>query len=160
VEDIAEHFNTLRSLSAVCEVVVEFGVRNADATSSTMAFLAGQPKELHSYEITPLGDYDHVYTKAEELKTVWFFHPESSLEANIPFCDFLFIDTEHTPEQVEQEIKRHISKVGRYIGFHDTHCAAYPEFGPAVFELMKKYPEFHLYEDHRYNNGLTIYRRL
>lgn len=160
MEDIAEHFNSLKRIAELCEVVVEFGVRYADDTSSTMALLSGRPKELHSYEIAPMGDYDHVYQVAEALDTVWYFHPESTLEANIPFCDFLFIDTEHTPEQVEAEVKRHIFKVGKYIGFHDTHCSSYPDFGPAVFELMKKYSEFHPYEDHRYCNGLTIYRRI
>jgi hypothetical protein len=160
MEDIAEHFRALKKVSELCEVVVEFGVRYADETSSTMALLEGKPKELHSYEVTPLGDYDHVHKRAEELGTVWYFHPESSLDANIPFCDFLFIDTEHTPEQVEKEVKRHIHKVGRFIGFHDTYCSAYPGFGPAVFELMRNYSEFHPYEDHRYCNGLTIFRRI
>jgi hypothetical protein len=102
--------------------------------------------------------YDDIHDLAQQLGKVWYFHPKDSRQANIPFCDFLFIDTEHTPEQVREEVRVHINKVKRYIGFHDTHCTSYPDFGPAVFELMKQHP-FHIVHDSEECNGLTIWEK-
>ena len=158
MEDIAGHLETLRSFAGQGDVTVEFGVRYADPTSSTIALLYGTRKELWSYEITPMREYTDIYDLAQQLGKVWYFHAKDSRRIKIPVCDFLFIDTEHTPEQADAEIRAHIEKVKRYIGFHDTHCSSYPDFGAAVFEIMARYP-FHVVHDNEACNGLTIWEK-
>lgn len=158
MQDIDQHFETLKNYAEKSEVIVEFGVREADKTGSTMAFLAGKPRMLWSYDIDGR-DYSHVYKEAEKQGVQWYFIKGDSAKVDIPFCDFLFIDSEHTGEHVTKEIIKHIHKVRKWIGFHDTHTHYFPGFGETIFALMKQYP-FEIELDHPHCNGLTIFRRI
>lgn len=109
--DIGEHLPTLRRYAEQCPVVVEFGTRTGNTTA---AFLAGGA-QVHSYDIA-----DHRFPCPVEVAHRWTFtKADTSHLAEIPACDFLFIDSLHCENQVRGELRMHIH-ARRFIGFHDT----------------------------------------
>ena len=113
--DIGAHLPVLYKYASGCKTVVEFGVNDC---TSTAAFLYAQPDELHSYDIIRFPEVDEMEKIAG--RTRFTFHEQSTLDADIPECDLLFIDDLHTGEHVRQELARHAGKVRKYIFAHDT----------------------------------------
>jgi hypothetical protein len=93
-------------------------------------------------------DLDKVERMAKEEGIDFQFILGSSLTTQIPECDLLFIDTEHTYNQLTQELKLHSKKVRKYIILHDTNL---PLMWKAVEDSGLKVKERFLN-----NNGLTI----
>jgi hypothetical protein len=62
--------------------------------------------------------------------------PEISIEET----DLLFIDTEHTFDQLSVELKLHGSKVRKYIAFHDT--ATCEGLFLAIDDFIKQNPQW------------------
>lgn len=164
--DINEHLPTLRDLATRVVSVTEFGTRTG---VSTRAFLAAQPEELHSYDITEVGD---AATKLTEIagETKLVFHSEDTLKAEIAATDLLFIDTLHTGPQVEAELNRHADRVGHFIVFHDTvtfgehgegHSATNPVEGlkAGMERFLSAHPEWTQIAEFGNNNGLTVWQR-
>jgi hypothetical protein len=107
--DIVDHLPLLKSL-ANGKRIIEFGVREGN---STIAFLAGKPKWLKSYDVNPFKYY-------ESLKVANFtFTQKSDLEIEPEECDVLFIDTVHNYEQIRAELELHGS-YAKEIVIHDT----------------------------------------
>lgn len=175
---INEHMDTLRHYASKCSVVTEFGV---DVGFSTIAFLAAQPKELHSYDINRQPDIDLIDSiAATETRTRFEFHHQSSLDARFELTDLLFIDSLHDYAQVKQELELHGHKAQSYLVFHDTIAWAYSDerpssypseanysfgkhlkgIGPAIGEYMATHPEWKIIEHLYHQSGLTIYRRV
>ena len=159
--DIHEHIPTLLALSGSCSQIVELGVCLG---TSTLAFLAGGCDKLDSWDI----DKTHMVEKIERAAgDKWTFHHESSLEATIPQCDMLFIDSLHTREQLAGELFRFHHRVRDRIVMHDTD-----EFGErgqdggpglrmALIDFLLEHPAEWRIEDHFANNhGLTLLRRI
>lgn len=154
--DIGEHLETLKSYSAKCDRVVEFGVRTGN---STLALLAGQPVTLISYDIEPFtGENFELIMNAEDNFTEFYFEQASTLDITIEECDMLFIDTEHTYKQLRAELEKHGNKASKFIIFHDTVAFGY-ELLPAINEFIEENPHWYIAANYYNNNGLMILER-
>ncbi|SRR5581483_4205211 len=174
--NINEHLPTLRRYASECRVVTEFGTH---VGFSTIAFLAGQPEELHCYDIVRQPDVALIEEiAASQTKTKFTFHQQSSLTAEFDSTDLLFIDSLHQYDQVLQELCLHAPKVKQYLMFHDTFAWAYIDENPsgnptdinfgwahkkgvaaAIGHYMVDHPEWKIYEQFYHNCGLTVYKR-
>lgn len=115
--DIQDHLGLLHGLALNAKQVVEFGFRTGVSTS---AFLAAGCK-VRSYDVDKKCR-PHVQRLAKEYPKAFSFKLESSLTADIPMCDLLFIDTDHTEATTFVELKRHHRSLTSYgcIILHDT----------------------------------------
>lgn len=109
--DICEHLDTLRTYAALCDVVVEFGVRHG---ASTSAFLAAKRPLVYSYD-----KFQHSFECPELDAYRWTFTQQDTGEiVDIPECDLLFIDAGHAESNVRAELRHH-ARVRKWIIFHD-----------------------------------------
>lgn len=145
--DICEHKNKLRDLTKN-KNVVEFGVRHG---FSTVCFLMGC-KSLISYDIVLT---EQARTLMQNCPT-WQFNLASSTTIVIPECDVLFIDTDHTYEQLTAELNMHHNKAKESIIMHDTYTDC---MRCALNDFMHKHPEWKFSYDTPNNNGLTVITR-
>lgn len=148
--DIRAHVPTLRKLAKGRQTVVEFGVRFG---ISTIALLAGRPKQLLSYDIADPPTQE-VIAKAAGAR--WEFTKGDSRQVTIPRCEVLFIDTLHTKEQLRAELERHHEKVADLIVLHDTET--FPELWQPIGWLLET-GQWRVESHTRADNGLTILRR-
>ena len=158
--DINEHLETLKSYASKVNHVTELGVREGN---STVAFLAGKPRFLVSYDINPCGNRTLIAEATIKSGVQWFFLQENSLTCEIMPTDLLFIDTEHNYEQLIQELNRHNTKVSKYIILHDTET--YKHVGDpankggllkAINEFLDANKSWSVKEVFTNNNGLTV----
>lgn len=154
--DIGAHLPMLYKYASACKTVVEFGVNDC---TSTAAFLFAQPDELHSYDIKRFPEVDEMERLAGRTK--FQFHEQSTLDADIPECDLLFIDDLHTGEHVRKELERHAGKVRKYIFAHDTTLFAshgeLPEsegIWTPFAEFLRESPDWRLLYQTEECNGL------
>jgi len=115
--DIRVNLDAIVDFVSRCETAAEFGVREG---GSTAGILKGHPKKLVSYDINPfplVAEYAAA-AAAEGIEFV-FKQQDDCLELIEP-VDFLFIDAEHTYDQIHKELQMHSGQVKKYIGFHDT----------------------------------------
>jgi RNAse (barnase) inhibitor barstar len=161
--DINEHLPTLRDLASECEHVTEMGVRYC---VSTFAFLEGKPKEIVCIDIVHPSTYvpqeggknfDKVLSLAQEYGIKFSFIERSTLDIEIEPTDLLFIDTDHTYEQLKKELELHSDKVRKYIALHDT--VSCPEMLPAIDEWLEN-GVWKVYKHYPNNNGVTVYTRV
>ena len=166
--DIHEHLPVMRKLieDNKLEVVVELGVRDGN---STTAFLAAQPKNLISVDIVEapfLWKVKDAYNAEPKGPTDWRYILADDLTIVIPECDLLFIDTNHTFEQLDAELKLHASKARKFIALHDTE--AFKDFdhgwnkeglGRAWLEFLRDNPQWKLHMQLKNCQGLTILKR-
>ena len=157
--DISQHLPKLREYAEKCEHITEFGFRWG---CSTYAFLAARPKRLVSYDIVAHEATGNVARLAKENGISFDFFHQDVLKVEIEETDLLFIDTEHSKEQCEQELALHAGKVRKYLIFHDT--ATYWEkwdrddngLRYAIEPFMEKHPEWNQVYRAENNNGLLI----
>jgi hypothetical protein len=167
--DINEHLPLLKSIveQKDVETVIELGLRTAH---SCVGMLAGRPKTMTSYDISDhwRGIYYHkMVEKIIPPETEWKFIQANDLYIEIPECDFLFIDTLHTKNQLSKELALHSSKAKKYIGFHDTVSFGHRGEDGSAGGLMDAIGEFlkreldiwEIIEDRKNNNGLMILKR-
>jgi predicted O-methyltransferase YrrM len=170
--DINEHMDFLASI-ATGKHVTEMGVRTGN---STMAFLAGGPKSLISYDIIKAPDVDQILELAFEYGIGMKFNLANVLDVEIAPCDILFIDTFHSYNQLTQELALHAPMVTERIVLHDTVTYGHtPEpyeyefvddslrgtkgLWPAVEEMVAT--GMWVIEHHfEHNNGLTVLKRV
>lgn len=158
VIDIFEHMPVLKRFAEECESIVEFGVRYAN---STIAFLAAKPKKMLSVDNVDAYPIllNTLSAIAKEAGVDFTFVIEDSRTIDIPETDLLFIDTEHTAEQLRAELKNAAHKVKKYMIFHDT--VTFPELYPVlVDEFLPEHPEWTIKEHLTNNNGLTVLMRI
>ena len=134
--------------------VVELGT---DIGFSTTAFLAAEVERLDCYDINITHSALLLRELAAEGPTKMYLHNENSLSANIPECDLLFIDTEHTYQQVYSELTRHAPKAGRFILLHDI--VSFPVIVPAIHDYLFRHPEWRIWEWSEIQNGLAVLER-
>jgi hypothetical protein len=158
--DINEHCPKLRELASQADVVVDFGSRRDVAT---VALLAGQPRELHSYDLRQ----DLISNELVKVRgrTDFSFRIGDSRLVEIPECDLLFIDTKHSAEQLTAELRLHASRVRRRIALHDTEIFGEQgeDGGPgllvALRQFLRKKPEWSVVYHTQANHGLTVISR-
>ena len=162
--DICEHLHTLKILADSVEHITEFGVRNG---ISTIAFLAGKPKVLRSYDIDDYKSYDTTKELIANFDIDYKFIKASTLEIDIEPTDLLFIDTLHTYDQLKAELERHAKNVKQYILFHDTYAYGYKGerenskgLVPAIEEFLKANPNWKIKRIYNNCNGLLIIQNM
>ena len=165
--DINEHLPTLKKYADDCNHITEMGVR---WVVSTFAFMMGAPLRMVSYDIDPVENFNFDRNElkqiAAEVGVDFDFYEANTLELEIEETDLLFLDTDHTYQQVSGELKLHGNKSRKYIIFHDT--VSFGEGGfqgdeigiiKAIEEFLQQNPNWSLFEHYTNNNGLTILKR-
>lgn len=115
--NMTEHVPVLKMYSEMCEHVTEFGV---DEGFSTWGLLEGNPKKMVSVDKRQKRSMNFHKDFAKNLNIEYSFILSDSFDIEIEETDLLFIDTEHTYEQLKEELRLHASKVRKYIVLHDT----------------------------------------
>ena len=149
--DINEHLPILRSLANECERVTELGVREG---CSTRAFLVHRNK-LRSYDLYISPHVNHLFDLAKSVGRDFQYIMANSLEIDLEECDMLFIDTDHTYDQLSKELKKHHSKVNKYIALHDT-VSYKNQLMPAITVFLSNNPEWSIKDHYTNNNGLMV----
>lgn len=116
--DLDQHRVKLASL-ATGKRVVELTKRR----ESTLYLMSGHPKSLLSFTAENDAVYNAIHWAIKQENPQWlqaFTHGRlasvaDSLAVEIPECDVLFIDTEHSGERIYQELTRHGSKVAETV---------------------------------------------
>lgn len=153
--DINEHLPVLRRYAEKCSHVTEFGVR---WIVSTWALLAARPKVLVSYDALSPNRFgkriEDVYEVAKEIGVTFSFILADVRIVTIDQTDMLFIDTDHTYEQLHTELWKHSARVRKYILMHDTFPDS--DMTRAINEFLSEFNQWKLLERFTKNNGLTI----
>lgn len=162
--DIREHLGLLHGLALQCKQVVEFGFRTGISAS---AFLAAGAN-LRSFDIDSRCR-TNVRHLAKIYPNTFVFKVGDSTKVEIPRCQMLFIDTDHTYKTTLAELRGHASMVDKWIVLHDTVSFGRkdrpPGDGPGVQTAVEAFlggvagePWFQLLHL-PHNNGLTILQR-
>lgn len=163
VSDINEHLPILKAYAEECDTIVEMGVRSL---VSTWAFLAGHSKRLTSIDIKhpnqylnhdPLSDLIGVERMAKEAGIDFKFILGDTTQIVIDETDLLFIDTDHTQDQLRKELRLHSDKAKKVIILHDTE--SYKELWRPIGELLAK-GQWKVKQHFPNNNGLTVLERI
>lgn len=172
--DINELLPFIYEIALDCETCVEFGVRRP---TSTYAFLAAKPKRLISYDI---GRYEEEVSEVERLcedeGQNFQFVLADVLQIEIEECDCCLFDTYHTYTQLSKELQLHAPKIKKYMMFHDTisfryngqqwtpGVADFMNCGrgiyPAIEDFLKANPQWELYREYDFNNGMVILKNI
>lgn len=150
--NIDKHLPVLREYASQCQSVTEFGT---DIGFSTCAFLAAKPDTLDCYDLVRTDDVWILERLAG--RTRMRFHEKSTLTVQIEPTDLLFLDTDHTYEQVSQELNLHGHKARKFLVFHDI--VSNPCIVPAIEEYVERFPCWKLELWSEEQSGLAIYRR-
>ena len=162
--DIWMHVGLLHGLAKLDSVlsIVEIGFR----TGVSAAAFCAAGKSVTSIDIDPCEP--HVSRLRAEYPNFQFIQGDSRM-MQIPRCDLLFIDGEHTYETVLRELTEHSPKVLDYIVLHDTETFAdhgkdgsKPGLRAAIDRFLRSqtFPDrFERLLHLPHNNGLTILKR-
>lgn len=157
---IRGHLDTLLEYSNKCKTIVEMGV---DTVNSTWAFLMSRPERLVSYDISDKKGrefIDLIKNLSEKENISYEFILADTTKVEIQPCDFLFIDTLHTYDQLRKELELHSGKVNSFIAFHDTHNPIYRDMTRALEEFLKNNSQYwKVCYDNKNFCGLTIIER-
>ena len=175
--DMWFHFVMLQSVGVDSNVIMELGTRGIVSTWAFLHGLAGTKERLvevsedrkklitqcakcmWSFDINHPSDYgadiEEVTEIASENLIDWKFVQEDTLKTELPLCDSIFFDTDHTYKQLSQELKLHAHKARKYLVFHDTMKYA-AELVPAINEFLEEHPEWRILHCENACNGLTI----
>jgi hypothetical protein len=153
--DICEHFPLMLKYGKQCDHITEMGVRNV---VSTWGWIGSNPKKLVCYDIRRSNEVQDAIDTAAELGLDFTFHEADTRVIEIEETDLLFIDTEHTYDQMQKELELHGNKARKFIIFHDTaHCH---EMNVAIKEFMEANPHWVNEEEVTNNNGFKIIKRI
>lgn len=162
--DISDHLATLSFLAQNARSIVEFGVRSGRSTCAFLHGLTTHGGALYSYDIN--ADCARAIDAVDIPDNVtWRFEPaDTAALQTIPECDILFLDTLHTREQVEAELRHH-GRVLQFIVLHDTELfGEHGEMGRsginlAVDAFLRAHP-WRILHHFPFCNGLTILARV
>ena len=147
---IYQHLPTLRKYAAQANRVAEFGV---EFGNSTIALLAGRPRWMRSYDCQPAQ-----IKEMPQVSTDWKFILQDDSEVDLPVVDLLFIDTDHTYDVLDRELRQHAGKVTRWIILHDT--TTFPDMRRAMVDFLSRQDQFRVEREWTNNNGLTVLERV
>lgn len=173
--DIYEHLPVLKQYGEDCKHITEMGVRWG---ASTLGFIMAKPERLISYDIQSTPEIEKIMTESVKLIN-HTFQLGDTLQIEIEPTELLFIDTLHTYNQLIAELKRHESKVSKYIILHDTttfgridenmyqHASELVKgqtttktgLRTAMEDFLSENTNWSILEDKTNNNGLTILKR-
>jgi len=118
--DISLSLPVIHFYAGKCKHITEFGVRNGYSCVALM-FGVGKEGKLISYDITHTDFINEFKEVCKNEGYNWIFNQKSTIDEdlNIEETDLLFIDTVHTRNHVDREL-RQVSRVRKYIIFHDS----------------------------------------
>ena len=157
--NINKHLPILHSLAKECSHITEFGVGFGLSSS---AFLLSSAA-VRSYDVVFYEEADQLFKYAKQDGRDCEYIVKDDLTVDIDETDLLFIDSYHSYDQLQKELSKHISKVKKYIVFHDTYSFGLTgqskgERGllQAIIECVIEYPGWKFKYHTTDNNGLTI----
>ena len=153
--DICEHFPLMLKYGKQCEHITEMGVRNV---VSTWGWIGSNPKKLICYDYRRSNEIQDAIDTAAELGLDFTFHEADTRAIEIEETDLLFIDTEHTYDQMQKELELHGNKARKFIIFHDT--ADCHEMNVAIKEFMEANPHWVNEEEVINNHGFKIIKKI
>lgn len=150
--DFSVHVPMLRALASVCDHVTEMGVRTGVSTRALLV----EDCVVRSYDMY-LNDYvESLFEKARSAGKDVQYIKGNTLAIDIEPTDMLFIDTEHTYQQVSQELRLHANKVRKFIAFHDTDQPFAGEMLPAIMEFLAYNKNWHVRSHNTHCYGFTV----
>lgn len=173
---ITPHLPRLRELATGLSVAVEFGVKNG---ASSSALLLGA-RQVMSFDIKETPSARRLQELAGDR---WAYRLADSRTADVPAADILFIDSLHTYQQCDAELRAHAWKIQRYLVFHDvgtfgevgadgesgnhswqyqrgTSCPSdYLGIRPAIDALMIRDPLWRIVARYTDSHGLLVLER-
>jgi hypothetical protein len=152
--DIYLHVPTLFEYASRVNHITEFGVRTGVSTRAFLYSIKLNNTILRCYDILFDESAGKLFEEAKNQGLDAQYIIDSTLNAVIEDTDLLFIDTNHTYEQVSSELNLHGHKVKKYIAFHDTK--EFPDINRAIDEFCQKYNSWSIDYCTEENNGLTI----
>jgi cephalosporin hydroxylase len=156
--DINEHLPMLYYLAMQCTDIVEFGVRFGVSTLAFMAALLNRPGAWYSgVDLVLTSPAQGIVARAVEAGCHAKLYQDDSRHVDFTTDpDLLFIDSDHTYEQMRAEL-RYADRVRKYLVMHDTLWAT--DMNRAIEEFLAEHPEWvPVYKTGR-NNGLTVLER-
>ena len=150
--DIYAHVPTLRKYASECKHVTEMGVRDGQSTRA----LLPENVVLRSYDLFLDPLVTALFVKAKSIGKDVEYLVGDTLAIDIEETDLLFLDTEHTYQQVTGELNRHHTKVRKYIAFHDTAEPFVGEVLPAIVDFTIRNPEWKFVYHNRDCHGFTV----
>lgn len=164
--DMKHHVPMLKNIANNCAEIVEFGVRHG---VSTIAFLAGQPSLLTSYDLKEQPAQKQIKEMLDSWNTIWVTHYGNILKTTKenppPECDLMMFDSEHSYEQLSFELQ-FANQAKKYLIFHDTETfkdtANVPNkegIGRAIDEFRSENPHWQVLYETKKCNGLLILER-
>lgn len=155
--DIYYHLPMLRALADQCNTVVEFGVRDGQ---STRALLASKARQIYSYDIVEDYDVADLERRCEGYDRHFEYIIANVFNADVPHCDLLFIDTEHTKEQLTKELQMFSSFSRKYIAFHDTGEPYAKELLPVIMKFLADTSDWRVLYHTEECHGFTVLERI
>lgn len=161
--DIEEHLETFYEYGTRCKTIVELGTRKL---VSTWAWLKARPEKLLCVDLLHPSEYGAEGNVNIQIAIGWSelfgidfeFIKGNDLEVEIPEADLIFIDTDHTYEQLDKELKKFGDKAKKYLVFHDTNIESMTK---AIWEFLDKHMyTWKLVLHHKNNNGIIILERI
>lgn len=158
VGDIEEHMDTLLSYALQSDSILELGTRKL---VSTFAFLKSRPLKLTCVDIVHPSEYGSEgmqnLVDAENISAVegieFKFIHGNDLELSLLDYDLIFIDTEHTYDQLKKELKIYGNKAKKFLIFHDTNVES---MTVAIYEFLKENKSWSILEKKDNCNGLMV----
>lgn len=159
--DINEHIQTLYEYALKVKHITEFGFRGGN---SAIAFLMSNPDKFHSYDIIISPEVETFKQMAENEHFSFIFHNENTLNCEIEPTELLFIDSEHTHDQVLKELQCHAHNVSKYIILHDTET--FKDYRSGINEWLSGQDQdwltgcWNVEKEFTNNNGLLVLRKV
>ncbi len=185
--DIFEHLPVLRQLASESNSVIEIGMRGMVSSWALLQGLSENDLDVRFYlgidiATPPIESLTLAQYLAQENGIDFAFWEENDMSIDIPYTDFLFIDSLHTYCHLTYELEKFSPNVNQYIAMHDTSApwgtvddssyngnySEYPAFidrnkrglWPAVEDFLARHPEWTLHERRFNNHGLTVLKRV
>lgn len=157
--DLNEHLHTLREFAEKCDHVTEFSNRK----ESTIAFMAAKPKTLISFNMEAGPGTARAKQLLEDEGCSFVHHRAGSKgRTEIERTDLLFLDLDHTYNEVYRELVTFGPYVSRFIILHDTQLFGFrgSDNGPGLFlairDFFKNNPQWQVLRHDQHQHGLTI----
>lgn len=151
--DISPHARAMFSYAAQCNHVTEFGTRYGD---SGRVFLAAGIKSLVCYDLVDIAAGKALGELAKERGVEFHYLLKDTTRVVIEPTDLLFLDTIHTFEQVQSEL-RNASHVRKFLIFHDSNEQGVAQ---AIRDFLKENADWMNTLILEVGVGLTVLRRL
>ena len=153
--DINIHLPMLRALASVCDHVTEMGTRTGVSTRALLT----EACIVRAYDLQIDPQVEALFEKSRSLGRDHRYIKGDTLAIDIEPTDLLFIDTDHTYQQLSQELRLHGHKARRFLAFHDTDKPFGGELLPAIIEFLACNKHWRVRSHNIHCHGFTVLER-